>query len=141
MAVEGPVEVGPLDQVGELPLLRGLDLAGILAQLGRDLGQPERLEQLGLGLAGDRSAVACQGIFVEREPAGQGPLAHRDVVRLRPGEIVQGERELGVLDPPQVALHAVGQPDARLGRPVGQDRRHLRSVSRTLRGPRPDASS
>ena len=35
------------------------------------------------------------------------------------------KRILCVLDPPQVALHAVRQPDARLGRPMRQHRRDL----------------
>ena len=39
-------------RLGQLPLLRRLDLADVFAQLGRDLGKPERLEQIGLGLAG-----------------------------------------------------------------------------------------
>ncbi len=36
------------------------------------------------------------------------------------------EGELRVINPPEVALHAAEEPDARLGRAVAEDRRDLR---------------
>ena len=54
VAVERPLQV-VRDRPGREPSrLGGLELAGVFAQLGRDLGQAERLEELGLGPAGDR---------------------------------------------------------------------------------------
>ena len=54
--------------------------------------RPERLEQLGLGPAGDRAAVGpARAYSLSDEPAGQRPLPHRDIVRLRPGEVMEGE--------------------------------------------------
>ena len=47
-------------------------------------------------LARDRLLLAGQGIFVERQAAGDGPLPQADVVLLAAGEVEQGERELVV---------------------------------------------
>ena len=48
-------------------------------------------------------------------------LAHGDVVGFRTCEVVQREGKLRVLNPSQVALHAVGQTHARFCRAVGED--------------------
>ncbi len=126
MAVKGTGQVVELDQVGELARFRGIDLAGILAELGRDLGQTQRREELGLGPAGDRPVRRPSGhIRSSESPRASARLRIAMLWAFEPGEVMEGERELAVLDAPQVALDAVGQPDARLGRPVRQHRRHL----------------
>ncbi len=81
-------------------MLGPLDLAGVLAELGRDLGQAQRGEELGLGPAGDRAVRPFEGVLVERPAPRQGPPPHRDVVGLRAREIMKRERELGVGRPP-----------------------------------------
>ena len=138
VAVEGPGQVAELDQGGERPSLGELDLADVLAELGGDVGQPQGGEQVGLGRAGDRPVGADQAVLVERAALRQGPLPHRDVVRLRAGEVVQREGELPLLDAAEVALDAVGQADARLGRAVRQDLGDVRERRRNGRGPGPD---
>ncbi len=128
--MEGAREILNRHQAGERSLLGGFDFAGILAQFGRDLRQPECLEELGLGPASDLAALAGKGVFVEAQPPRQRPFADGDVVGLRAGEVVQSERELAILHAPQIALDKlVGferrQEHAGLGGAVGQHLGHL----------------
>ena len=53
VAMKRTGQVSKLDKVRKPAGLGRVDLAGILAQLGRDIRQPERLEDVGLVLAGD----------------------------------------------------------------------------------------
>ena len=79
-----PVRSLELDQVGQAPVLGGLDLADVLAQLGRDVGQPEGREQVGLGRGRRRRrSWPARAYSLSVQPPRQRPLAHRDVVRLR----------------------------------------------------------
>ncbi len=69
VAMKGTGQIVELDEFGEIPRFRGIDLAGILAELGRDLSQTQRREELGLGPAGDRCVLARQGIFIQGQSA------------------------------------------------------------------------
>ena len=92
-----------------------LDLAAHLAQLGRNPVEPERRVDVLLALAGDRDIVgdAEQPVFVQLEAEADRPIAQRDVVRLRAGEVLQrGAAAVGG-DEPQVGLEAAADEDAR----------------------------
>ena len=120
MTVQVATEIGPLDQMRKVPHSRGLDLAAMLPQFGRDIRESKRFVHVGLGGAGNILAVsnAKQAIFVQFESSPQRDVPHRDVVGLRPREILcGGTRALG-RDHTQIDLDTAAQQDARLGRPL-----------------------
>ena len=73
VAVEDAVDVVDLDQVRQRVVLGGLDLAGVLAHLRRDVIQAERLEEVGLVLARDALVRAGQFVLVELQAAVRWP--------------------------------------------------------------------
>ena len=71
-----------LDQARQAAGLAQLDLAGVLAQLGRDVGEPERGVDLLLGAAGDGALAVEDAVLVELVALLDGDAAQRDVVVL-----------------------------------------------------------
>ena len=102
------------DQVRQLVVFGGGDLAGILAQLWRDEIQLQLRIDLFLGAACDTflTLQGCQSIFVEGEPHVVSPPAQRHVVFFRAGKIEQGRAEILFLQQPHVHLQAVLQREA-----------------------------
>ncbi|HVR02095.1 MAG TPA: hypothetical protein VMT47_08190 [Polyangia bacterium] len=96
--------------------LGGLELAGVLAQHGRDEGQAERGIDLLLGLARDDLAAldGRERVLVEGEAAREGALAQLDVVGLRAREVEQRGAELVGRDDAHVDLNAARRDDAGL---------------------------
>ena len=126
--VQRALQVRPLDQARERPLLGQRDLAHVLAHLRRDIVQAELLEDLLLGPALDQQLRVArfllraeQAVFVQPQAAINRPLAHDDVVLLAAGEIHQRRGILRVADHPQVGLDAALQQHAGLGLALGQD--------------------
>ena len=106
VTMERAAQVGQLDELRQVAFLGGLDLAHVLAQLGRDVIEFERAVQVFLGLAFDRAAEFLralllfgggrEAVLVQRQilqPQRAG--AQGDVVFLAAGEIVQRERDTG----------------------------------------------
>ena len=77
------------DQLRQLALDGSLDLAAVLAELGLDVGQADRLIDLLFGAAADAPLAAEDAVFVDLQALGLANLADRDVVALRAGEVVQ----------------------------------------------------
>jgi len=95
----------------------------VLAQLGRHQRQVERRVDLLLGRPGHARPVVHreQAVLVELEASLQGTVAQRDVVGLRPGEVLQRGTEALGRDEPKVGLVAVIEEDARLGVATPED--------------------
>ncbi len=76
---------------GEAPGHRSVDLAPILAQLGRDPLEAERFVDAFLCLAGDFLVAfdAEQAVLVQLEAQADRAVAQGDVVGLRAGEVLQ----------------------------------------------------
>ena len=126
------LEVRPLDQARQRPLLRQRDFAHVLAHLRRDIVQAELLEHLLLGPAFHQQLRVArfllgmeQAVFVQPQPAIDRALAHDDVMLLAAGEIQQRRGILRVADHPQVGLDAALQQHAGLGFALGQ---HLQNA-------------
>ncbi len=68
--VEVAADVGQLDQLGQAAFGGGFDFAAVLAQLGRNPRQAERLVDAGFGFAGHACIVlhAEQAVFAELQP-------------------------------------------------------------------------
>ncbi len=136
VARDGRVQVKVADHVGQgagqAAGLGGLDLAGVLAQHRRDEGQPQGGVDLLLGLAGHhrrRPRSGAEGVFVEGQVAGQGPLPQLDVVPLGPREVEAGGAELVGGHDAHVDLGAPAGHHAGLGRTAHQhpvDEAHAR---------------
>ena len=129
--VQRPFEVGPLDELGQIVLFRRCEFAFVLAQLRRDVGQVEFLENLLLRLAGHPQVRVArfllrleQAVFVEAQAAFDGALAHDDVVVLAAGEVGERERKLRVSHNAQVGLNATLQDHAGLGVALGAHAHH-----------------
>ena len=91
VAVQVAAQVGALDELRQLALARRVELAAVLAQLGRDVRVAEvRVELL---LVGSRELLARlggrDGVLGDGEAAAHGVLAQRDVVVLRAGEVLE----------------------------------------------------
>ena len=108
VAMEIAADVAQLDQLGQLALFGGLDLAAVLAQLGRDPRHAEALVDLLLGGAagGHAGGVVEDPVLGDVQPAPDGRLAQRHVVLLGAREVLQDVAELVGLDDPQVDRHA-----------------------------------
>ena len=91
MGVQVTLELAQLDELRQLALPRGLELAGVLAQLGRDVLVAEvRVELLLAPRSEELAALDLEhAVFGDREPAADGLLAHRHVVLLRAREVLQ----------------------------------------------------
>ena len=124
VVVECAAQVGPFDEARQLVFLSRLDLAAILAQLrlhGIESKGPvdvRLLVHLRQWFAQLPTLGGAEAVFVQRPATRQCPRAHPDIVLLAAGEIIQGEREFGARDRPQVALDPVLQADAGLRRPA-----------------------
>src|SRR5207249_10785297 len=82
-------ELRELDEPGE-PVLAGEGaLAACFAQLGWHPVEAEPGVDLRLGLAGHAAGALEQAVLVELVPLLLSDLAQLDVVRLRPGEVLQ----------------------------------------------------
>ena len=117
VAVQVAAHVAELDEPRELAPRGGLDLARVLAQLGRDPRQADRGVDLLLGRPGHApgARLAEHAVLVELEPAPDGHLADADVVLLGAGEVDEGGAEARRLDDAQVDLDPLPVPDRRLG--------------------------
>ena len=119
--VEVPLQLLELDELGQRPLARRLQLAGVLAQLGRDELVAEELVQLLLVAVRDRLAGLGveDAVLGDREPAPLRLLAHGDVVVLRAREVLE-----------EVAV-ALGRNDAEVeAEAVSRDHGRLRAAAR-----------
>ena len=132
-------DVFNLNKVGQVALLRRFDLAGAFAEFRRHIFQSERPEQVRLVADARRAMRPGQLVLVEFEAARLRPPAHLDVMLLAPGEIMQRERELGVIHHAQVGLDdeamAVlpgGDGDARLGIAAAEDLGDARQPDETV---------
>ena len=85
IAAQGAV----LDQPRQAARAGGLDLALVLAQLGRDVRQVEARVDLLLGAAGDRRVAAKEAVLVQLEPFSMASWRSATLCALLPGEVVQ----------------------------------------------------
>ncbi len=119
--MEIPFQLLELDELRQRSLARGLQLAGVLAQLGRDELVAEELVQLLLVPVGDRfvGLGVQDAVLGDREPAPLRLFAHGDVVVLRAREVLE-----------EVAV-ALGRNDAEVeAEPVPRDHGRLRPTAR-----------
>ena len=117
MAVQVAADVVLGDQLGELAVGGGGDLAVALAQLGLDVGEAEALVDLLLGrVARDLARLGLEDpVLGDREALLHRPLAQVDVVGGRAGEVLE-QVAVGVgLDDPQVDRDPVVGDDPRPG--------------------------
>ena len=109
--VQVAADVAELDQLRQLALAGGRQLAAVLAQLGRDVLHPEPLVDLLLGREGVGLAALVVGdaVLAHVQAAPDRLGAQRLVVLARPGEVLEqvAERLLG--------HHAQVHRDARSG--------------------------
>ena len=121
MGVQVAAQVGLGHQDRQLTAPGRLDLPAVLAQRRRDPRQPEPLVHLLLGGRHDRVA----GGHVEQAVLGQlqlgvhGDLPGADVVRARPGEVLQGRTPARRRHDPQVDLKPCGGGHRGLGGAAG----------------------
>ena len=105
-----------LDQMWQSATLGSLELSVPLAQLGRNFRQAQRLVNVCLGSSRHEGPVvdAKQAVFVQLEPASDGPVAQRDVVRFRSGEVLHRRTPALFGDETKVSLNAAPEADAGL---------------------------
>ena len=110
-------------QVRQRAPLGRVELAAPLAQLGRDLRQAERVVDLRFGPPGHERPIihAKETVLVQLEPARDRPVAQRDVVRFRSGEILHGRAAALLGHEPKIGLNAAPEPNARLGFALTED--------------------
>ncbi len=124
MHVQVGAQVLELDQPGQRAGASELDLAGRLAQLGRDPGQIERPVDLLLGAPRHPLAIrfaAGQAVFVERQALVDRDAPQLDVVRLAAGEIEQRRAERRARHHAHVHLEAAPELDRGFGLPLAED--------------------
>ena len=111
VAMHESADVALLDQLGQRALRGQLQLAQVLAQLGRDGLQPEQAVQCLFGFRLQRrSAVeAGEPVLGDAEALVPRDPAQLDVVLLASGEVVQRGGELRHAHHPQVRLQPVAQ--------------------------------
>jgi hypothetical protein len=126
--VEGAFEVGPFDEAGEVVVFGGGELAVVLAEFRGDELEAEAVEDFLFGMAADQElgvagflGGAEESVFIEAQAAGNGALAHDDVVFLAAGEVGEGEGVLGVGDHAEVGLHTVAKVNTGFGVAVAED--------------------
>ena len=105
-----PVTSAVSTSIGEFVLVGGLDLAGVFAQLRRDVGAGQAPKRSASSRQATRPVVPGQLVLVELEAARLSAAPHLDVVFLAAGEVVQGERKLLVVDHAQIGLHHEAMP-------------------------------
>ncbi len=117
--VQVAAEVAELDELRQLAAPRRLQLAGVLAELGRDPLVTEEAVDLGLG----REAMFLarldlrHGVLRHGEPAAHGILSQRDVVVLRTGEVLQQVAVALRRNDAEIEAQPVVRHDRRLRRP------------------------
>ena len=116
MDVEITTHIGNLHQVGQVTCGCGLDLADVLAQLGWNELETERLIDRFLGARCDHGPRARfrQLILVEDPAAVDRALPQGDVVCLRPREVQGGGAERLGRYHPQIDLEVAPRDDRRL---------------------------
>jgi hypothetical protein len=138
MTVEIALDIGEPHQLRESPCQRGLDLPGILAQLGRNPREADGGIDLFLG--GGRHASAARlpedAVLGHLQLPLQGHLANADVVLLGPREVHEGGAERFGFHHAQIDLDAFAVPDRRLRRPLLE---HLGDVREAGEGLHDDA--
>src|ERR1700753_2641359 len=92
----------------------GFNLAGVFAQLGRDVVEVKGVVDVGFRCRGDDGVVfdAEESVLVEREAAFDGALAKSDVVHLAAGEVLQGGSVAAAGKEADVDLKIVAQGEA-----------------------------
>ena len=106
----------------ERVLSGGFDLTAVLAQLGRNVVEVQRVINVGFG-RGSHDLVVLkteQGILTQAEAALDGALAQADVVVLRAGEVLQCGAVAGARQQAHVDLEIVAQGEADLVLALGQ---------------------
>src|ERR1039458_6973722 len=93
-----------------------LNLAAVLAQLGRNVVEVKRAIDFFLAGGGDDGVVfkPQQRILAQRQAALDGALAQGDVVMLGAGEVLQRGAVAGPRQQPDVDLKVVAQGEADL---------------------------
>ena len=101
----------------------GFDFAAVLAQLGRNVVEVERVVDLLLGGGGDDRVVfeAEQSVLAEREAAFDGALAQGDVVHLGAGEVLQRRSVAGARQQADVDLEIVAEGEGDLVLAFGEE--------------------
>ena len=109
-------DVAQLDELRQLAAPRRLQLARVLAQLGRDrLVAEELVDGVLVGALEDVARLDVRdAVLRDREPAPHRVLAHRDVVVLRAREVLEEVAERLGRDDAQVEAEAVARDDRRL---------------------------
>ena len=125
MGVQIAAQVLEAYELGQPPGSGGLDLAPVLAQFRRNEGQGNLIEDAFLGGAGDAPRPSEYAVLVDLETPRDAKLAHGDVVRLRPCEVVQRRAIALLRHNPQVDLQSGAQHDGGAGVAVGNDLGHL----------------
>ena len=135
--VQVTAHLGQLDELRELAPARGVELAAVLPQLRRDRLVAEKLVErvLVLGLEHDAGVDRGDSVFGDREPPAHGVFAERDVVPLRPGEVLQQVPVRLRRYDAQVETQTLGRDDRRFRVAVRDDVHHprkLREIRRQL---------
>ncbi len=114
MHVEVAADVGEGDELREGVGCGGFDLAGVFAQLGRDVVEVEGVVDFGLGGGGDDGVVfdAEEGVLVEGVAALDGALAEGHVVHLGAGEVLQRSSVAAAWEEADVDLEVVAEGEA-----------------------------
>ena len=136
VAVEGTAQITPLNENRKFSGLGSRDLSLVLAKLGRDEIEIQRLVELLLiadcgGLL--RPLGHGEAVLVERPTAIQSTATETDVVLLAPCEIDERERILLGFHHTEIALHPILEADARFRGAVDNDFLHQRMVDEELR--------
>jgi hypothetical protein len=123
--VEVAADVAEGEELWQPPFARGLDLAPVLPQLRLDIGKTRRPEDLVLGAASDRILALEDPVLVELQPFVLRERPNRDVVGLRPGEIVKRRPVALRGNHPDVHLQAAPQGHGGTRGPPRQNLLHL----------------
>ena len=114
--VQIAADVAADDELGQRVFGGGFELAAVLAQLGRDVVEVERVVDRLFGFGGDDLVVfeAEESVLAEGEAALDGALAQGDVVMLGAGEVLQRGAVAGAGEQADVDLQVVAQGEADL---------------------------
>src|SRR5207245_9261331 len=121
LRLEVAAEIARLDQARERTRARRLDLALVLAQLGRDPGEAEAVVDLLLGAPRYPPRAAKEAVLVELPALLHGELAERDVVRFAAREVEERGAEALRGDDAQIDLEPVLELHAALGVAPAED--------------------
>ena len=124
--VDVAAEIGGGDEPGQGLALGGLDFTAVLAQLRRHRLEVQRGVDVLLAGARDPLLVldAIEPVLVQLQAAPQGAVAQRDVVRLRPGEVLHRRPQAVAWHQPQVGLESAPEQHAGLRLAVREDAFH-----------------